>query len=804
MDGKSLNITEEKLHKLKEIIPEAFSENKIDWEKLKAALGDDIEFKNERYVLNWAGKSDAFRVLQSPTTATLAACKEESVNFDNTENIFIEGENLQVLKILQKSYFGKIKMIYIDPPYNTGNDNFIYPDKFSETKEEYLSRIGDKDETGFMTREGLFRKNSKDSGHYHSNWLSMMYPRLFLARNLLRDDGVIFVSIDDNEVHNLRLLMNEMYGEENFIAVFPWRKRTAKSDVPFGISQDFEWIIAYAKRAFEGGRLIERKYHHSDDYPIGWRLSDLTTQRSKEERPNSFFTMINPKNGDKYPANPNRVWGVTKDTFPEYYKRGKIVFPKDYDFLNISIPAYRVFETEDKEKSFKKYGTEQNRSPVSTLLPSDIGRTEDGTKEIDELFEKKVFPFSKPSSLIKFLCNIDVEDDGIILDFFSGSCTTAHAVLSLNKEDGGSRKFICVQLPEKCDENSEAYKAGYKTIAEIGKERIRRVIRTLSPGPSPLTGKGENGIQQNLFEHSANPAALSERGVFKYNPKLTERARELRKNSTQTEKKIWDGFLKDRPGGYKFLRQKPIGNYILDFYCSELLLAVEIDGDIHETRKEYDAERDNFLNKCGIKVIRVSNTDVENNFETVKQNIMALVSSASLNSDLPLSWGIDSDFPLSRGIDSDFPLSRGTVTDLPLSRGTEGVRVGFKVFKLRESNFKIWRSKIDNEAQLVEQLQQHLEPLDENARTEDVLFELLLKSGISLTAKIEEKDGCFIVNENEIALILDKVDKNIIKKVIELAPRKVITLDRLFNKNDQLKTNTALQMKDAGIEFKAV
>ncbi|MCR4290072.1 MAG: site-specific DNA-methyltransferase, partial [Candidatus Scalindua sp.] len=210
MDGKSFNITEEKLNKLKEIIPEAFTEGKIDWEKLKAALGEDVEFKNERYVLNWAGKSDAFRVLQSPTTATLVPCEEESVNFDNTENIFIEGENLEVLKVLQKSYFGKIKMIYIDPPYNTGNDTFIYPDKFSETKEEYLNRIGDKDETGFMTREGLFRKNSKDSGHYHSNWLSMMYPRLFLARNLLRDDGVIFVSIDDNEVHNLRLLMNEV------------------------------------------------------------------------------------------------------------------------------------------------------------------------------------------------------------------------------------------------------------------------------------------------------------------------------------------------------------------------------------------------------------------------------------------------------------------------------------------------------------------------------------------------------------------------------------------------------------------
>ena len=245
MDGKSFNITEEKLNKLKEIIPEAFTEGKIDWEKLKAALGEDVEFKNERYVLNWAGKSDAFRVLQSPTTATLVPCEEESVNFDTTENIFIEGENLEVLKVLQKSYFGKIKMIYIDPPYNTGNDTFVYPDKFSETKEEYLNRIGDKDETGFMTREGLFRKNSKDSGHYHSNWLSMMYPRLFMARNLLRDDGIIFVSIDDNEVHNLRLLMNEIFGEENFIGAFTWRKKAGAGADSKLFFRQHEYILLY-------------------------------------------------------------------------------------------------------------------------------------------------------------------------------------------------------------------------------------------------------------------------------------------------------------------------------------------------------------------------------------------------------------------------------------------------------------------------------------------------------------------------------------------------------------------------------
>lgn len=213
MNGKSLDIQQDQLEKLKQIFPEAVTEGKIDWEKLQAALGkENIEFKNERYVLNWAGKTDAFKILQQPTTATLKPIKEESVNFDTTENIFIEGENLEVLKVLQKAYYGKVKVICIDPPYNTGNDSFIYPDSFKESKEDYQKRIGDVDEEGYLMKEGMFRRNSKDSGHYHSNWLSMMYPRLFLAKNLLRDDGVIFVHIDDNEVHNLRLIMNEIFG----------------------------------------------------------------------------------------------------------------------------------------------------------------------------------------------------------------------------------------------------------------------------------------------------------------------------------------------------------------------------------------------------------------------------------------------------------------------------------------------------------------------------------------------------------------------------------------------------------------
>jgi len=474
IDGKSLDISEEKKNLLKQLFPEVFTEgDKINFERLRLTLGEMVDAGKERFGLTWAGKADCFRAIQTPSTGTLLPCREESVDFDTTENLYIEGDNLEVLKLLQKPYLGKIKMIYIDPPYNTGND-FIYPDNYSESLETYLEYTGQTDENGRR-----FSTNQETDGRFHSKWLNMMYPRLFLARNLLREDGVIFISIDDSEQSNLKKICDEIFGEENFVATFPWRKRTAKADVPFGVSQDFEWVVAYCKSEFKAGVSIQRKYFSSDDYKSGWRLADLTTQRNAQERPNSNFTLINPKNGNEYPANPNRVWSVTKETFDEYYAKGKIVFPGDYDFLKINKPAYRVFEDEDRQKNFLKFNSDEARKSISTLLPSDVGRTEDGTAQIIELFDYKIFGFPKPYTLLKYFLNIIPDDDFLVLDFFSGSATTAHAVLDLNKQDGGSRKFILVQLPEPCDENSEAYKAGFKTIAEIGKERIRRVINKI-------------------------------------------------------------------------------------------------------------------------------------------------------------------------------------------------------------------------------------------------------------------------------------------------------------------------------------
>ena len=463
MDGMTMNIEQANVEKLKDVFPEVFADGKVDFDKLQGLLGHYIADDKEKYSFSWKGKADSLRLAQKRSTGTLRPCKEESKNWDTTENLYIEGDNLEVLKLLQSSYLNSIKMIYIDPPYNTGND-FVYTDDFADGIAHY------KEVTGQATKS-----NPETAGRYHTNWLNMMYPRLKLARNLLTDDGVIFISIDDNEQANLKKLCDEVFGEDNFVAIIPWRKRTAKSDVPFGVSQDYEWIMAYARSqdfiaAIEGGT---RKYFTTPDFPgRPWRIHDLTKQTSASERPKSFFTLVNPKTGKEYPANPNRTWAVTEDTFEGYYKQGKIVFPNDYDFLNISQPAFRYFKDDDEKKAGESFGY----IAVSTNLPKEIGMTKEGTAEINELFDKKVFGFPKPVALLKFLISITTKFDknAIILDFFSGSATTAHAVMQLNAEDGGNRRFICVQLPEKTDEQSEAYKAGYKTICEIGKERIRR------------------------------------------------------------------------------------------------------------------------------------------------------------------------------------------------------------------------------------------------------------------------------------------------------------------------------------------
>ena len=392
-----------------------------------------------------------------------------------------------------------VKIIY-NPPYNTGND-FIYADDFMRSQDEENRQMGMYDED-----ENRLFKNNDSNGRFHSDWCSMMYSRLMLARNLLTDDGAIFMSIDDNERDNLEKLGAEIFGESNYVATFPWRKRTAKSDVPFGISQDYEWIVCFAKTSKFIARTTgtERKYFETEDYPHRpWRIHDLTTQRTASERPNSAFTMVNPKTGKEYPVNPLRTWAVTKETFAQYYAEGKIVFPDDYPFLNISKPAFRYWKSDDMKKAGEMFGL----MPVSTKLPDNIGMSLDGTKEITDIFNGKVFSYPKTVELISFFIDIisKIDKDAIILDFFSGSATSAHAVMRLNAEDGGHRKFIMVQLPEPCDEKSEAYKVGYKTICDIGKERIRRAGDKLY---ETLKNSGKD------FQHIAKNINTAPRKIF--------------------------------------------------------------------------------------------------------------------------------------------------------------------------------------------------------------------------------------------------------------------------------------------------
>jgi len=643
MNGKSLNITEEKLQKLKEIFPEAFTENKIDWKKLKSTFGDEINFSDERYVLNWAGKSDAFRAIQTQTTSTLIPDKDESVNFGETGNIFIEGENLKVLKVLQKAYYGKIKMIYIDPPYNTGND-FIYNDKFAEKKNEYLLRSGEKDEEGFLTNENLYRKNSKESGHYHSNWLTMMYPRLFLARNLLRDDGVIFVSIDDNEVHNLRMIMNEIFGEENALdrGSLIWVNKGSTKGFN-KIVKNHEYILAYGKKT----ELVKSIF--GANFPD--KLEDI------EERLQIKRSIKNPLAKIKFPKGlkirdiknvsfkgslnygTNKIDIISDEmVFTDGFLQNDVILEASFPYKNQmedffdkigkNEKTYDYKGQEWKEVFFTKTGIPyfrkiRNYKIISSVLDNVANS---GFRDLVNLKLEKFFDNPKPISLINQISSYFTTNSDIILDFFSGSSSTAHAVLDLNKEDNGNRKFIMVQLPEKTDIKSEAYKAGYETIADIGKERIRRVIKKI-----------ENEQKEKL------------------------------------------------------------------------------------------------------------------NFGENKQ---------------------------------DF---------------------GFKVFKLQESNFKIWRGdKFKTGEELEEQLHVFVNPVKEESTEENMLYELLLKSGIDLNCRIEKRDSYYLINENELVIALSKINEEIVKKIIETKPFKVITLDKLFEGSDQLKTNTILQMKDAGIEFKVV
>lgn len=434
---------------LSELIPEAITDGKVDVEKLKELLGDDAGDDRERFGLFWAGKKRALRAAQEPTTATLKPDVENSKDWDTTKNVFIEGDNLEVLKILQKQYHGKIKMIYIDPPYNTGKD-FVYPDNYKEGLETYLEWTRQVNEEGKKVST-----NSESEGRYHSNWLNMMYPRLKLARNLLTRDGVIFVSIDDNEVGHLRRLLDEVFGEANFLGQFVWVTKNAARGVPprTMLMSNHEYVIAYGRSAenvkFKGLERDEEAFANPDNDPRGlWRSESMKATGAQ----NNHFAIVDPATGKNYEAN----WAFAEPTVKKMIAEGLVLFPE------------RDGGTPRQKKFIDSYLNDRKAFVTNLGWHS----TENATKALMALFDnKKVFDFPKPLGLLQFLVDQATSDD-IVLDFFAGSGSLAHAVLKQNAEDGGQRQFLQVQLPEPVDPGCEAHKAGFRTISELARRRI--------------------------------------------------------------------------------------------------------------------------------------------------------------------------------------------------------------------------------------------------------------------------------------------------------------------------------------------
>ena len=565
----------------------------------------------------------------------------------------------------------KIKMIYIDPPYNTGNDSFIYPDKFSETREEYQKRVGDKDEKGYMTKEGMYRKNSKENGQYHSNWLNMMYPRLFLARNLLRDDGAIFVSIDDNEAHNLRLLMNEIFGEENFFSQIIVRANS-RGQTYKQIAKTHEYILIYTKSAETELFELEKDESNNDlnytDDIGNFSIRELRNRNpkfGKHNRPNLFFPVyVNPNIKDKDDFCPvslseSSEFNVKVEPYNSTGKESCWRWGQKKCLSNFSANTLKN-NLVAKQKNDGSYGIYE-KYRKTTYKPKSIWTensflTETGTVEVKELGFNDEFDFPKPVSLIKQCIQLSTEPEDTVLDFFAGFGTTAQAVIELNKSSANNIHFICVQLPETCDESSSAYKAGYKTIADISKERIKRAIN----------------------------------------------------KQKEEDKKV-------------------------------------IKKEVKQTSLELDIGE----NSIGRVKTEIEKTEFQPN-----KNIVDL---------------------------------------------------GLKVFKLSDSNFKLWRQLgIESVAELEKQMEFFTDPVSQEAQIENMVYELLLKSGFDINSKIEHRNNCFSINENEMILLLEEVHQALVNEVMNLKPLKIIALDKLFEGNDQLKTNTALQLKNAGVDFKTI
>ncbi len=480
----SVNKVDENVAKIGKLFPNCLTERKnengeveyaIDFDILKQELSSVVvEGNEERYQFTWPDKKKSILLANAPIAKTLRPCREESVDFDATENLYIEGDNLDVLKLLQETYLGKIKMIYIDPPYNTGND-FVYNDDFAEDADEYLANSGQFDAEG-----NRLVQNTESNGRFHTDWLNMTYPRLKLAKDLLADDGVILLSIDDNELKNLIAICDDVFGESNFVGCITWFKKASPSNDAQYFSNDCEYILVYAKdkgnwkphRLPLSEKQISMYYQNPDNDPRGpWNSATYTCNKSRSERPKLYYAITNPFTGEEVFPKETAVWAYSEEQCKEHVKNNML---------------YWGVDGTAKFPRFKKFIADSKGVVTRTLWHyDDVNHTQGATLELSKI-GLPYFPTPKPTRLIEKMLRVASDKDSIILDFFSGSATTAHAVMQLNAEDNGNRKFIMVQLPEKTDAKSEAYKAGYKNICEIGKERIRRAGAKIKE-ESPLT-----------------------------------------------------------------------------------------------------------------------------------------------------------------------------------------------------------------------------------------------------------------------------------------------------------------------------
>lgn len=522
----SPDLTQESIAKLLELFPNCVTEAEandgtikraIDFDQLRQELSDHVvDGPRERYHLNWPGKNEALLAANAPIAKTLRPCREESIEFDTTKNLFIEGDNLDALKLLQETYLNRVKLIYIDPPYNTGHD-FIYEDDFCEDRDSYLRRSNQKDNEG--TR---LVANTESSGRFHSDWLSAIYPRLKLARNLLSESGVIFISIDDREVASLRKACDEVFGEDNFVANIVWQKKYAVSNDDPGIAPMHDHILVYRKSGEFLRNLLPRtdkqlsRYKNEDNDPRGpWSSDNYVSNKSKSERPTLWYSIKHPKTGEDVWPNEDAVWRYSKEKHQQMEAENRLYW--------------------GPSKSYEKPRLKRFLSEIQDgIVPStwwdftEVGHNDEGQKETGLLLGKKVFSTPKPVRLLKRIVHIATSESDICMDFYSGSCATAHAIMSLNAEDGGRRRFVMVQLPEPCDSKSEAYLSGYRSIADVGKERMRRAGKKVKDESGLLGENVDIGFRvlkidtSNMKDVYYQPDALKKNDLFAHVDNIKE------------------------------------------------------------------------------------------------------------------------------------------------------------------------------------------------------------------------------------------------------------------------------------------